>query len=80
LLTNHSYTRADLGLDSETLVYKVRADLQSPEATIGYEAYEVSVYSSRIVATLYIEGYGVPVPEQEVIRLAGLIRARLNTL
>jgi hypothetical protein len=79
-LTNFSYERANLGLDSETHVYEIRADLQTTEGTLKYAAYEVSVYSSRIVTTLYIEGYGVAVPEQDVTRLAGLIRARLNTL
>lgn len=79
-MTNYTYKRTNLGLDDKTYVYEVRANLQTPDGNLDYVAYEVSVFSPRIVATLFIEGYGVDVPTQDVIRLAGLTRTRLNTL
>ena len=79
-MTNYTYKRTNLGLDDKTYVYEVRANLQTPDGNLDYAAYEVSVFSPRIVTTINIEGYGVDVPTQDVIRLAGLTRTRLNTL
>ena len=78
---NLTYELTGLSVDKNVHVYKVRADmLGSNGDTLVYTAYEVTVYSPRVVTTMTAAGWGVEFPVEEVARLTALIQARLSVL
>lgn len=80
-VANLTYELTDLGADKNVHVYKVRADmLPSNGGALVYTAYEVTVYSPRVVTTMMAAGWGVEFPVEEVARLTALIQARLPVL
>jgi len=80
-VANLTYELTDLGADKNVHVYKVRADmLPSNGGALVYAAYEVTVYSPRVVTTMMAAGWGVEFPVEEVVRLTALIQARLPVL
>jgi hypothetical protein len=79
-VSNFSYTRVDLGLGDDTLVYLISAQLTGPDAAISYEGYDVSIFSDRLVATVFMQAYDRVVPQGELLRLSSLIKSRVTAL
>ena len=80
VVSDFSYTRVDLGLGEDTLVYLVTAQLTGPEFSVSYEAYEVSIFSDRLAATVVMRGYDRVVPQDELLRLSNLVKSRVLAL
>lgn len=80
VVSDFSYTRVDLGLGEDTLVYLVTAQLTGPEFSVSYEAYEVSIFSDRLAATVVMRGYDRVVPQDELLRLSNIVKSRVTAL
>ena len=80
VVSDFSYTRVDLGLGNDTLVYLISAQLTGPESFVSYEAYDVSIFSDRLAATVRMRGYNRVVPQEELLRLSSIVRSRVLAL
>jgi hypothetical protein len=79
-VSDFSYTRVDLGLGNNTLVYLISAQLTGAEFSVSYEAYDVSIFSDRLAATVRMRGYDRVVPQDELLRLANVVKSRVLAL
>lgn len=79
-VSDFSYTRVDLGLGSDTLAYLVTAQLTGPESSAPFEAYQVSIFSDRLGATVLMQAFGRVVPQDELLRLSNIVKSRVLAL
>ena len=80
VVSDFSYTRVDLGLGNDTLVYLISAQLTGAEFSVSYEAYSVGIFSDRLAATVLMRGYDRVVSQEELLRLSNIVRSRVLAL